>query len=192
MPFIRESIITTLHEDGSAHIAPMGVHETEQGLMLAPFKPSATLNNLIREGTATINYPDDVRIFAGCLTGKRDWPTLSATVITGIRLQDCLAHTEIKIHTHEDHEQRPKFYCDVVHEQMHKPYHGYNRAQFAVIELAILVSRLNMLSDEKIDSEIEYLRIGLDKTAGERELEAWGWLMGKVTQFRNTQSEKVT
>ena len=192
MPFIRESIITTLHEDGSAHIAPMGVHETDQGLMLAPFKPSATLNNLIREGTATINYPDDVRIFAGCLTGKRDWATLPANVITGIRLQDCLAHTEIKIHTHEDHEQRPKFYCDVVHEQMHKPYHGYNRAQFAVIELAILVSRLNMLSDEKIDNEIEYLRIGLDKTAGERELEAWGWLMEKVTQFRNTQSEKVT
>ena len=192
MPFIRESIITTLHEDGSAHIAPMGVHETDQGLMLAPFKPSATLNNLIREGTATINYPDDVRIFAGCLTGKRDWATLPTSVITGIRLQDCLAHTEIKIHTHEDHEQRPKFYCDVVHEQMHKPYHGYNRAQFAVIELAILVSRLNMLSDEKIDNEIEYLRIGLDKTAGERELEAWGWLMEKVTQFRNTQSEKVT
>ncbi|MFK8027705.1 MAG: DUF447 domain-containing protein [Gammaproteobacteria bacterium] len=192
MPFIRESIITTLHEDGSAHIAPMGVHETDQGLMLAPFKPSATLNNLIREGTATINYPDDVRIFAGCLTGKRDWATLPASVITGIRLQDCLAHTEIKIHTHEDHEQRPKFYCDVVHEQMHKPYHGYNRAQFAVIELAILVSRLNMLSDEKINNEIEYLRIGLDKTAGERELEAWGWLMEKVTQFRNTQSEKVT
>lgn len=191
MPFIRESIITTLHEDGSAHITPMGVHETGRGLMLGPFKPSATLNNLVREGTATINYPDDVRIFAGCLTGRRDWPTMPTDVIAGIRLHDCLAHTEIKVHTHEDHEQRPKFYCDVVHEQAHKPYHGYNRAQFAIIELAILTSRLHMLSAEKIDNEIEYLRIGLDKTAGERELEAWGWLMEKVTQFRNEHSEKA-
>jgi len=191
MPFIRESIITTLHEDGSTHIAPMGVHETDQGLMLGPFKPSATLNNLVREGTATINYTDDVRVFAGCLTGRRDWPTVPTEMIHGIRLDDCLAHTEIKVHTHEDHEQRPKFYCDVVHEQSHKAYHGYNRAQFAVLELAILSSRLKMLSAEKIDNEIEYLRIGLDKTAGQRELEAWDWLMEKITQYRNQQTEKA-
>lgn len=191
MPFIRESIITTLHGDGSAHIAPMGVHETNQGLMLAPFKPSATLDNLMREGTATINYPDDVRVFAGCLTGRRDWETSPTDIIAGVRLNDCLAHTEIKVHTHEDHELRPKFYCNVVNEQMHRPFHGYNRAQFAVIELAILVSRLHMLTPEKIASEIEYLRIGLDKTAGERELEAWEWLMDRVTNFRNNKAEKA-
>ena len=27
MPFIRESIVTTLNEDGSAHIAPLGIIE---------------------------------------------------------------------------------------------------------------------------------------------------------------------
>ena len=191
MPFIRESIITTLHDNGESHIAPMGVHETDRGLMLAPFKPSATLNNLLREGTATINYTDDVRVFAGCITGRRNWPTTATDIIAGVRLDDCLAHTEIKIHTHEDDDVRPQFYCEVVHEHMHRPFHGYNRAQFAVIELAILVSRLNMLSAEKIDSEIDYLRIGLDKTAGERELEAWGWLMEKVTEFRNKQTETL-
>lgn len=191
MPFIRESIITTLHDNGTAHIAPMGVHETDSGLMLAPFKPSATLNNLLRDGVATINYPDDVRIFAGSLTGRRDWPTQPTDVIAGIRLTDCLAHTEVKVHTHEDDELRPKFFCDVIHEQMHKPFHGYNRAQFAVIELAILASRLHMLPVEKIDAEIEYLLIGIDKTAGEREKEAWEWLMEKVTEFKNNQTENA-
>lgn len=191
MPFIRESIITTLHDNGSAHIAPMGVHETDRGLMLAPFKPSATLNNLLRDGVATINYPDDVRIFAGCLTGRRDWSTQPTEVIAGIRLTDCLAHTEVKVHTHEDDELRPKFFCDMIHEQMHKPFHGYNRAQFAVIELAILASRLHMLPAEKIDAEIEYLLIGMDKTAGEREKEAWEWLMEKVTEFKNNQTENA-
>lgn len=189
MPFIRETIITTLHNDGNIHIAPMGVHETDRGLMLAPFKPSASLDNLLRDRTATINYTDDVRIFAGCLTGRRDWQTFPSDVIAGIRLHDCLAHTEVKVHTHEDDELRPRFYCDVVHEQMHRPFHGYNRAQFAVIELAILVSRLNMLTDDKINSEIEYLQIGLDKTAGEKELQAWQWLMQKVTDFRNQTKE---
>lgn len=191
MPFIRESIITTLHDNGTAHIAPMGVHETDRGLMLAPFKPSATLNNLLRDGVATINYPDDVRIFAGCLTGRRDWSTQPTEVIAGIRLTDCLAHTEVKVHTHEDDELRPKFFCDMIHEQMHKPFHGYNRAQFAVIELAILASRLHMLPAEKIDAEIEYLLIGMDKTAGEREKEAWEWLMEKVTEFKINQTENA-
>lgn len=191
MPFIRESIITTFHDDGNVHITPMGVHETERGLMLAPFKPSATLNNLLRDKTATINYTDDVRIYAGCITGRRDWPTCKTDIISGVRLNGCLAHSEIEVYTHEYDDIRPRFYCDVVHEQSHRPFHGFNRAQFSVIELAILVSRLNMLSADKIDNEIEYLRIGLDKTAGERELEAWQWLMEKVTEFRNKQDEVI-
>ena len=190
MPFIRESIITTLRDDDSAHIVPMGVHETEKGLMLAPFKPSTTLDNLLRVGTATINYTDDVRVYAGGLTNRHDWPTVATEKIIGIRLADCLAHTEVEVHLLEEDEVRPRFYCNIIHEQMHKPFHGYNRAQSAVLELAILVSRLHMLPPEKIDNEIEYLRIGLDKTAGEREQEAWDWLMERVTEFRNNDNEK--
>ena len=190
MPFIRESIITTLRADGSAHIAPMGVHETEKGLMLAPFKPSTTLENMLRNRTATINYTDDVRVFAGSLTNHCDWPTVATEHIPGVRLQDCLTHAEVQVDLLEDDDLRPRFFCKVVHEHMHQPFHGYNRAQSAVIELAILVSRLHMLPAEKIDTEIEYLRIGLDKTAGDREREAWGWLIDKVTEFRNNNNEK--
>ncbi|MEM7304180.1 MAG: DUF447 domain-containing protein [Pseudomonadota bacterium] len=189
MPFIRESIITTQHEDGSPHIAPMGVHELDDGLMLAPFKPSATLNNLLRKGSATINYTDDVRIFAGCITGRRDWPTINTEKIEGIRLQDCLAHTEIEVDRHEDDELRPRFYCSPVFEKTHKPFHGFNRAQSAVIELAILASRMDMLPDEKVNSEIDYLTIGLTKTAGKRELEAWEWLMNKVNNHNGTENK---
>ncbi len=190
MPFIRESIITTLREDGSAHIVPMGVHETAKGLMLAPFKPSTTLENLQRNETATINYTDDVRIYAGGLTNRHDWPTVATEHIKGVRLLNSLAHTEVEVYLQEDDEVRPRFYCKIVHEEMHKPFHGYNRAQSAVIELAILVSRLHMLPAEKIDAEIEYLRIGMEKTAGDREQEAWDWLMEKVAAFRNNNNEK--
>ena len=189
MPFIRESIITTLHEDGSTHIAPMGVHEVNDHLMLAPFKPSATLNNLLHNGSATINYTDDVRVFAGCITGRRDWPTTDTDKIKGTRLLNCLAHSEVEIDKHEDDEVRPRFYCNLVNEVTHQPFHGFNRAQSAVIELAILASRLQMLSDDKINSEIKYLEIGLNKTAGERELEAWGWLIDKINEHRQAETK---
>ena len=184
MPFIRESIITTVREDGSAHIAPMGVHETDKGLMLAPFKPSATLDNLLRNGVATINYTDDVRVFAGCMTGRRDWPCVATSKIKGLRLQESLAHDEVRITVEEEDAERPRFYCELVHSENHAPFHGFNRAQSAVIELAILVSRLHMLPAEKIKSELDYLTIGLDKCAGERELEAWQWLYQRVTDYK--------
>jgi hypothetical protein len=34
-----------------------------------------------------------------------------------------------------------------------------------------------MLPLEKIKADLDYLRIGMEKTAGNKELEAWGWLM---------------
>ena len=37
-----------------------------------------------------------------------------------------------------------------------------------------------MLPREKIEAEIAYLRIAIEKTAGPDEKEAWGWLMQKV------------
>ena len=37
---------------------------------------------------------------------------------------------------------------------------------------------------EKIEREIDYLGIAMDKTAGQREKEAWGWLMEKIDRHR--------
>ena len=189
MPLIRECIVTTVKENGSAHIAPMGIHENGEDLIILPFKPSSTLDNLERHGTATLNYTDDVRIYAGCLTGRSDWPTCSTEVIQGVRLEDCLAHTELEVTGKVDDSVRPRYLCETVHETMHAPFHGYNRAQAAVIELAILVSRLHMLPAATISQEIEYLRASVYKTAGPREQEAWSWLMTKVDSFQTSDKE---
>jgi hypothetical protein len=61
---------------------------------------------------------------------------------------------------------------------------GFNRAQYSVLEAAILVSRLGMLPQEKIDAELDYLKIGLEKTASPKELEAWSWLMAVIEQHK--------
>jgi uncharacterized protein len=186
---IRESIVTTRSLDGDAHIAPMGVHVVEDTLVIAPFRPSATLDNLLREPRACINYPDDVRVYAGCLTGRREWPVRAADRIDGLRLVDCLAHAEVEVKRTEDDGLRPRFHCRVVFEAMHAPFRGFNRAQAAVIELAILVSRLDRLPQEKVEREVEYLGIAVDKTAGPRERQAWEWLMTKVNTWRADHDE---
>jgi len=177
---IHEVIVTTLSTDGKTHSAPMGISEVNGHFLIQPFKPSATYENLKRHRQCTINYTDDVRVFAGSLTGHRDWPTLPCQQIEGEYLHQALSHSELEIVAFEDDSPRASFRGAVVYEQTHAPFRGYNRAQSAVIDAAILVSRLTMLTAEKIQQEITYLTIAIDKTAGSRELEAWGWLMAKI------------
>lgn len=181
---IQELIVSTQNREGEVHLAPMGIHVHGEELIILPFRPSTTLRNLVVTGDAVLNYCDDVRVFAGCLTGRRDWALKPAEKIPGFVLDCALAHTEVELIRIEEDDTRPRLFCKAVHTVNHAPFKGFNRAQYAVLEAAILISRLNMLPMEKIDNEINYLRIGLEKTAGDRELEAWGWLMEVIEQHR--------
>jgi hypothetical protein len=180
---IRETVVTSLSPENTVHIAPMGIHLLKDEVLVMPFRPSLTLDNILATRHAVINYCDDVRVFAGCLTGRRDWPLVDAEQVPGRRLAGTLAHAELELARFEDDQTRPRLYCRVVHEASHAPFRGFNRAQFSVLEAAILVSRLHMLPRSKIEAELDYLRIGLDKTAGPSEREAWNWLMEKVEAF---------
>jgi hypothetical protein len=98
-------------------------------------------------------------------------------------LEAALAHSVLRVESVVDDGVRPRHFCRVVHEETHAPFTGFNRAKAAVLELAILASRLSMLPREKIEAEIAYLTIAIEKTAGAEEREAWGWLMEKVEAY---------
>lgn len=189
MPRIVETIITTMSAKGEMHVAPLGLIEEGDHWIIGPFKPSRTLDNLRANPTFTASYTDDVRVIAGCVTGRKDWPVADASKILGGRLADCVSHWELKIDRVIEEELRPRFFAKIVHQETHKGWQGYNRAQAAVIELAVLTTRLNMLPAEKIDNELKYLEIAITKTAGARELEAWGWLMNKISVWREAESK---
>jgi uncharacterized protein len=181
---IFETVVTTLAADGTPHIAPMGVRYAGAQVLLMPFKPSTTLSNVLSTGVAVLNLVLDTRVFAGCVTGRRDWPLLPVAGVKGQRLQAALHHVELQLATHTDHAQRPVLHMARVHEATHATFAGFNRAQAAVIEGAILVSRLHMLPSDKVNSEMAYLQIAIDKTAGAAEQEAWGWLQAAVAQHQ--------
>lgn len=180
---IYETIVISTDADGVSHIAPFGVRERGGLVLIAPFRPSRSLDNLLAQKTATLSMIDDVRVFAGALTGRLDWPLKKANEINGFYLENALMHRELQLEHVVEDDVRPQLLFKVVHEQIHAPFKGFNRAQAAVVELAVLASRLHMLSREKVETEVRYLQIAIDKTAGEHELQAWGWLMEKVTQY---------
>ncbi len=185
MPRIVETVVTTTDASGTPHIAPLGLIEDGEGWIIAPFKPSRTLANLTANPFAVASHPNDIRIIAGCVTGRRDWPTVPAETVKGVRLRDAVSHWELAVERVTEDDQRPRFHCKVVHVASHAPWGGYNRAEAAVLELAVLTTRLAMLPPEKIDAELAYLNIAISKTAGPREREAWDWLMERVTAFRS-------
>jgi len=183
MPMIRESIVSTINASGEVHFAPIGLIAERSGWIIAPFYPSTTLSNLRTVPYAAANFTDDVRVFAGCLTGRSQWPTAICEQIPVPRLAKTLAHIELAVTHVSGDDQRPRFHCRVVCTAMHEPFLGFNRAQAAVIEAAILVSRLHLLPREKIERELAYLQNILGKTASPAEEEAWSWLLDAVRTF---------
>src|SRR5277367_4249437 len=97
MPMIRESIVVTVNALGEPHLAPLGLIAEGERWILAPFHPSTTLDNLRQAPFAVANLTDDVRVFAGCLTGRGDWPTTACDEIAVPRFAGALAHAELAV-----------------------------------------------------------------------------------------------
>ena len=185
---IHEVIVTTISETQKVHIAPMGIRLVEEQIIISPFKPSQTLENILNNNIATINFIDDVRVFAGIVSKyKKDWE-LSKQINSDLVPNLASANTYYNVVASElkEDEQRPSIICDIENTMILKPFMGFNRAQFSVIEASVLISRLGMISIDKINKEIEYLKIGIDKTAGPRELEAWQWIEKKISDYNHS------
>jgi uncharacterized protein len=184
---IFETVVTTCSPAGVVHVAPMGVRYVGELVVLKPFRPSTTLDNILASGVAVLNLLTDVRVFAGCVTGRRAWPTVDASLAgepRAVRLASALEHVVLGLQASDDDAQRPTLHLARLRAQRHAGFPGFNRAQAAVIEGAVLVSRLHMLPLAKIESEMAYLQIAIDKTAGPAELEAWAWLEDAVATRR--------
>ena len=81
---IFETVVTTVAADGTPHVAPMGVRYQGERIVLMPFKPSTTHDNIVATNHAVLNIVTDTRVFAGCVTGRKQWPTLPAERVPAI------------------------------------------------------------------------------------------------------------
>ncbi|GJE27306.1 hypothetical protein LKMONMHP_2164 [Methylobacterium organophilum] len=190
VPLILETIVTTLSPEGALHLVPFGLIQDGADYVLAPFRPSPTIHNLATNPVFAASAPSDVRVIAGVVTGRRDWPVVPCEKIAGQRLAECFGHAEFEVVAVEEDAARPRYRGRLVHAMSHRPFIGYNRAQAAVLEAAILSTRLHMLPPDKILTEMAYHAIAISKTAGPAEREAWDWIEDKVAQALG-RSERV-
>jgi hypothetical protein len=177
---ILEGIVTTLDSTGAVHVAPVGpiVDESLSKLRLRPFNTSQTYANLKRTRFGVFHVVDDVLLLARSAVGllPETPATVPAEKIRGAVLADCCRWYEFEVREVDDSQERAEMLAQVVHSGRRRDFFGFNRAKHAVLEAAILATRVHLISRADIQSEFNRLKPAVSKTGGPAELEAFALL----------------
>jgi hypothetical protein len=177
---ILEGLITTTSVSGGAHLAPMGpcVQGDFQTLLLRPYKSSTTYKNLLNNNCGVFHITDDARLIAYAAVGRVPAmpKMLPANVVQGFTMPEACRAYEFIILDVDDSQERVQMTAEVVAKHTFRDFLGFHRAKHAVLEAAILMTRLHILPRHEVEAEMRKLRIIVDKTAGPEEQEAMGFL----------------
>ncbi|MDA0832515.1 MAG: DUF447 family protein [Planctomycetota bacterium] len=186
MPLILEGIVTTQNSEGVLNIAPMGplVDEDLTSFTFRPFESSQTYQNLKRSRQGVFHVIDDVYLIAqGAIDRWLESPeTFSAETISGRVLSSACRWYEFEIVELRDESPRSTMTARVLHQGKRHDFWGFNRAKHAVLEAAILATRVHLLDPQELQSEFERLQLIVAKTAGPREAAAFALLLSYVTE----------
>jgi hypothetical protein len=181
---ILEGIVTTVGPDGAINIAPMGpiVDASMKRLRLRPFKTAQTYANLKHHGEGVFHVTDDVLLLAQAAVGAIGPPPLliPATQVRGHILQDACRFYEFRVDRIDDSQERTEIDATVVAGGQLREFFGFNRAKHAVVEAAILATRVHLLAREEILAEFKKLAVLVDKTGGDQEHQAFDLLRAYV------------
>ena len=174
---ILEGIVSTQNSVGDINVAPMGpiVDEAMQSFVLRPFQTSTTYRNLKGHPFGVLHVVDDVLLLAKAAIGRLENtpPTFQAITIPGHVLKSACRWYEFKIESLDDSDERTRIEARVVHSGRLRDFFGFNRANHAVLEAAILATRIHILPPDEIIAQIAALRSPVDKTAGPNERAAF-------------------
>lgn len=182
---ILEGIVTSQDTAGRINVAPMGpiVDESMETLLLRPFQTSTTYQNLKRHPFGVFHVVDDVLLLAQSAIGHLAAPpeTFAALTIPARVLKSTCRWYEFRITELNDSEERTRIEARIVHAGRLRDVFGFNRAKHAVLEAAILATRVHILPADQIRSQFEALRSPVEKTSGPREDAAFSLLENYIT-----------
>jgi hypothetical protein len=180
-----EGIVTTVNADGSANVAPMGpvVDDAMTRLLLRPYQTSTTYKNLKRSGEGVLHVTDDVEMIARAAVGELPAPRLiSAERVKGYIVADACRWYEFRVARLDDSRPRTEIEAEVAGRGRLRDFFGFNRAMHAVLEAAILATRIEFLPAQEVRDELERLAAPVEKTAGEPEQRAFDFLRQYVQE----------
>ena len=137
-------------------------------------------------GYGVFHVIDDVLLLASAAIGRVDAPLMfPAEKIDGMVLKKACRWYEFEIQEIDDSNLRTEMTTRVVHQGYLKEFFGLNRAKHAVVEAAILATRVKFTPRETIEDEFRRLLILVEKTGGKDEHRAFELLQDYVQQYPN-------
>ncbi len=177
---IVEGLVTTVDLDGKINVAPMGpiVEDDFHQIILRPFQPSTTFNNLAATRCGVFHVVDQVDVIAKAAIGKLSEvpPLEAARQIQGFVLQNCCRWFEFVVREVDASEARSRMPCTVIYSGQRRPFLGFNRARHAVLEAAIIATRVHLIPWYEIENTFRFLASAVSKTGGTAELDAFEML----------------
>jgi len=191
---ILEGVMTTIGGVNAAggerterdiNVAPMGpiVNADRSRYVLRPFTSSTTYRNLKAHGEGVFHVTDDALWIARGAMRKLQASALAtraAEKVEGVVLTEACRAVELRVASLDDSQARTRIEMTPVHEVRLRDFFGFNRAKHAVLEAAILATRLHLTGEAAVLAEYERLQVPVDKTGGEREHQAMNELWAFV------------
>ena len=165
------------------HLAPMGprVEPDWSGFLLRPFPTSQTFRNLKVRGQGVLHVTDDVLLLAQAAVGKTPpQPTRPTERVSGFVLTGACRFYEFQVRSIDESQERVQIRAEVVCRGTLREFFGLNRAKHAVVEAAILATRLHLIPVEDVRAEYRKLMVIVEKTGGPAEHEALAFLTDHV------------
>ncbi|MDZ4849571.1 MAG: DUF447 family protein [Pirellulaceae bacterium] len=188
---ILEAIVTTELPDGSMHVAPMGpeVDDTLNHWKLKPFKSSTTFSNLQRTNRCVVHVVDDAVLLAEAVLGKANHYAAQHIDDCGFALDSACHWYALEVDEWNTAQPRAIAHCRLTKMHSIRPFFGWNRAKHAIVEMAILASRVHILERSVLDFEVDRYRIVIEKTAGQRERKAFEMLENFIRHSKGRTSD---
>jgi hypothetical protein len=183
---ILEGIVTTLHANGTVNISPMGpdVDDPLGHLVLKPYQTSTTYQNLKRTGQGVFHVTDDVELIARAAVGELSElpPMVDCPAVEGRILSTACRWYAFRVMSLDDTNERTRIECQVVQSGWLRDFFGFNRAKHAVLEAAILATRIDFVPHTRIREEFARWEEPLRKTGGAAEWRAFDFLSAFVRE----------
>ena len=185
---ILEGVVTTVSAPGQLHVAPMGPrllgepYAEPRRFVLRPFRTAQTCANLLAHGEGVLHVTDDVLLLARAALGELDPPPAHqpAVQVRGWALVDACRWYEFRVTSCDDRSERVAFEAEVVLAERRRDFVGFYRAMYAVVEAAILATRVALLARADIEADFRKLAVLVEKTGGPRERESFAFLQNYI------------
>jgi hypothetical protein len=173
---IVEGLLTTINADGSVNLAPMGPKWDPAGeqLLLRPYQTSTSFANLVRSRRGIFHITDDVELLARAAIARIAPPPPMTPLgpDLGWVLDDCCRWHAFRVDAIDDRQPRAEISVTIVDSGRRRDFLGFNRARHAVLEAAILATRVHLLPADEILAEFDRLLVPVQKTGDPPEARA--------------------